>query len=50
MDTMFQVLLDQEDTISMGDILSDGLLVVELDQSNDLQDVDEAHTRLVLQH
>ena len=41
---MFQVLPDQEDSISMGDILSDGLLVVELDPSGRLQAIPETPT------
>lgn len=44
MDCMFQVLPDQEDSISMGDILSDGLLVVELDPSGRLQAIPETPT------
>ena len=43
-DRMFQVLPDQEDSISLGDILSDGLLVVELDTGCRLQAIPETPT------
>ena len=49
-DHMFQVLPDQEDSVSMGDFLSDGLLIVELDSSDCLQDIPKTFTdpKLVL--